>query len=336
MLRYALVLSVISIISCNSSNPPEIKEQRTVSQISKELLDNPSDTILLIERRDLYILDENSSQALLDQIELFKLDSLSLNRRFDLANMYFNQADSEPSYYQKSYLLLEGKVFDALPEALLLRAKLNYLFQNYSESLNDINTYLPTNEFDSEAYFYRGLIYKEQGDLEMAQSLFQTAVEQNPNYIESYEQLAFIYSFNGDSLAEFYFDNALYIDSSIISSWYNRGMYHQSLGDFDKAKQNYKGILRRDSVNADANFNLGYIGLLENDFESSIFHFTVVINSNANKPSAYFSRGLSYKLNGNYEMAKQDFMTTLELDSSFGVAKTELSNLDLQKKGFIK
>lgn len=327
MLRYALVLSIILIISCNSSNSPEVKEQRTISQISKELLDNPSDTVLLIKRRNLYILDENWSQALLDQIELFKLDSLSLNRRFDLANMYFNQADRESSYYQKSYLLLEGKDFDALPEALLLRAKLNYLFQNYSESLNDINTYLPTNKFDSEAYFYRGLIYKEQGDLEMAQSQFQTAVEQNPNYIESYEQLAFIYSFNGDSLAEFYFDNALYIDSSIISSWYNRGMYHQSLGDFDKAKQNYQGILRRDSVNIDANYNLGYIGLLESDYESSISYFTVVINSNMNNPSAYFSRGLSYKLIGNFENAKQDFTTTLELDSSFEEARTELANI---------
>lgn len=325
MLRYALVLSVILIISCNSS--PEIKEQRTISQISKELLDNPSDTVLLIERRNLYILDENWSQALLDQIELFKLDSLNLNRSFELANMYFNQADSKPSYYQKSYLLLEGKDFDALPEALLLRSKLNYLFQNYSESLNDINTYLPSNKFDSEAYFYRGLIYKEQGDLEMAQSQFQTAVEQNPNYIESYEQLAFIYSFNGDSLAEFYFDNALYIDSSIISSWYNRGMYHQSLGDFKKAKQNYQGILRRDSVNIDANYNLGYIGLLESDYESSISYFTVVINSNMNNPSAYFSRGLSYKLNGNFEKAKQDFMTTLELDGSFEEARTELANI---------
>jgi Tfp pilus assembly protein PilF len=241
--------------------------------------------------------------------------------------MYFNQADSESSYYQKSYLLLEGKDFEALPEVLLLRAKLNYLFQNYSESLNDINTYLPSNKFDSEAYFYRGLIYKEQGDLEMAQSQFQTAVEQNPNYIESYEQLAFIYSFNGDSLAEFYFDNALYIDSSIISSWYNRGMYHQSLGNFEKAKQNYKGILRRDSINVDANYNLGYIGLLVNDFESSISYFTIVINSNLNNPSAYFSRGLSYKLNGDFEKAKQDFTTTLELDSSFDEARIELANI---------
>jgi hypothetical protein len=46
MLRYALVLSIILIISCNSSNSPEVKEQRTISQISKELLDNPSDTVL--------------------------------------------------------------------------------------------------------------------------------------------------------------------------------------------------------------------------------------------------------------------------------------------------
>jgi hypothetical protein len=108
MLRYALVLSVILIISCNSSNSPEIKDQRTISQISKELLDNPSDTVLLIERRNLYILDENWSQALLDQIELFKLDSLSLNRRFDLANMYFNQADSESFILSKKLFVIRG------------------------------------------------------------------------------------------------------------------------------------------------------------------------------------------------------------------------------------
>jgi Flp pilus assembly protein TadD len=46
-----------------------------------------------------------------------------------------------------------------------------------------------------------------------------------------------------------------------------------------------------------------------------------------NNPSAYFSRGLSYKLNGNFEKAKQDFMTTLELDSSFEEARTELANI---------
>lgn len=325
MLRYSLVLSVVLIISCNNS--PETHQERTISQISKELVENPSDTVLLIERRDLYIQNENWSQALLDQIELFKLDSFDISRRYDLARMYFNQAESQPSFYFKSFSLLDGKDFQTFPSALLLRSKLNYLLQNYTESLSDINDYLPSNQFDSEAYFYRGLIYKELGDLEKAKSQFQTAVEQNPNYIESYEQLAFIYAFNEDSLAEFYFDNALYIDSSIISSWYNRGMYHQSLGNFEKAKHNYHAILRRDSNNIDANYNLGYIGLLEGDFEYSISYFTTVINTSIDNPSAYFSRGLSYKLNGNDDYARQDFMTTLALDSDFEEARTELNKL---------
>jgi len=326
MLRYALLLVVVCIISCNTSSSSK-KEERTISQISKELVENPSDTTLLIERRDLYLQNQNWSQALLDQIDLFKLDSLNLNRRFDLANLYFKQAESESSYYLKSFTLLDGKNLDALPSALFLRSKLHYIFQNYSESLEDLNTYLPSNQFDSEAYFYRGLIYKELGDLEMAKSQFQTAVEQNPDDIESYEQLAFIYAYNGDTLAEFYFDNALYIDSSIISSWYNRGMYHQSLGDFEKAKFNYLGILRRDSTNPDANYNLGYIGLLEGDFLSSIAYFTSVISSAKDNPSAYFSRGIAYKFNGELQKAKQDFLKTIELDSSFEEARTELSNL---------
>ena len=67
--------------------------------------------------------------------------------------------------------------------------------------------------------------------------------------------------------------------------------------------------------------------MLESDYESSISYFTVVINSNMNNPSAYFSRGLSYKLIGNFENAKQDFTTTLELDSSFEEARTELANI---------
>lgn len=325
MLRYALVIGLIFFISCKNST--EVKQERTVSQLSKALVENPFDTLLLMERRDLYIKNENFSQALLDQIELFNLDSLNLSRRFDLAAMYFNQAVDESSYYLKSFLLLDGQDFETFPKALLLRSKLNYIFQNYTESLNDINRYLPLNKFDAEAYFYRGLIYKELGDLEMAKSQFQTAVEQNPEYIESYEQLAFIYAFNGDTLAEFYFNNALYIDSSIISSWYNRGMYHQSLGNYEKAKQSYQGILRRDSLNIDANYNLGYLGLLEGDYESSISFFSVVIRANLNNPSAYFSRGLSYKLKGDFEKARQDFEYTLNLDSGFEEARLELKRL---------
>ena len=210
---------------------------------------------------------------------------------------------------------------------LLLRAKLYYVLQNYSQSLKDINTYLPSYPFDAEAYFFKGLNYKDMGELEMAQSQFQTAVEQDPNYVESYEQLAFIYSFKGDSLAKYYFKNALIADSSILSSWYNFGMYCQNLGDFYNAKQSYYGMLRRDSLNKDANYNLGYISLVEGNYESAIQYFSFVISQNRAHASAFFSRGLAYKFAGNNDFAIKDFEIALELNPELKEAKDELKSL---------
>lgn len=210
---------------------------------------------------------------------------------------------------------------------LLLRAKLYYVLQNYSQSLNDINTYLPTYPFDAEAYFFKGLNYKDMGDLEMAQSQFQTAVEQDPNYVESYEQLAFIYSFKGDSLAKYYFKNALIADSSLLSSWYNLGMYCQNRGDFYNAKQSYYGMLRRDSLNKDANYNLGYISLVDGNYESAIQYFSLVISQNRAYASAFFSRGLAYKFAGNNDLARKDFEMAVELSPKFKEAKDELQSL---------
>ena len=192
--------------------------------------------------------------------------------------------------------------------------------------MKDINTYLPLYPFDAKAYFFKGLNYKDMGDLEMAQSQFQTAVELYPHYVESYEQLAFIYSFKEDSLAKYYFENALIADSSLLSSWYNLGMYYQNQGDFYNAKQSYYGMLRRDSLNKDANYNLGYIFLVEGNYESAIQYFSLVISHNRVYASAFFSRGLAYKYAGNNDFARKDFEMALELNPEFKEAKDELKS----------
>jgi tetratricopeptide (TPR) repeat protein len=89
----------------------------------------------------------------------------------------------------------------------------------------------------------------------------------------------------------------------------------------------YSSILRLDTNHIDAHFNLGYIFLMTKDYESAIDHFSFVINQSRNHTSAFFSRGLSYKLIGNTDKAKADFLTTLELDSTFIEATNELKNM---------
>ena len=325
MFRLLIFSSIIFLFSCSERNISS-NEPSSISDLSKALLEQPNDTALLIERRNRFIESGELEKAIIDQQQLFAIDTSNLNYRYDLADLYFELYPSNPIYISKSLALISDN-YTIFPPMLLLRAKLYYVLQNYSQSLKDINTYLPSYPFDAEAYFFKGLNYKDMGDLEMAQSQFQTAVEQDPNYVESYEQLAFIYSFKGDSLAKYYFKNALIADSSLLSSWYNLGMYCQNRGDFYNAKQSYYGMLRRDSLNKDANYNLGYISLVDGNYESAIQYFSLVISQNRAYASAFFSRGLAYKFAGNNDLARKDFEMAVELSPKFKEAKDELQSL---------
>lgn len=325
MFRLLIFSSIIFLFSCSERNISS-NEPSSISDLSKALLEQPNDTALLIERRNRFIESGELEKAIIDQQQLFAIDTSNLNYRYNLADLYFELYPSNPIYISKSLALISDN-YTIFPPMLLLRAKLYYVLQNYSQSLKDINTYLPSYPFDADAYFFKGLNYKDMGDLEMAQSQFQTAVEQDPNYVESYEQLAFIYSLKGDSLAKYYFKNALLADSSLLSSWYNLGMYCQNQGDFYNAKQSYYGMLRRDSLNKDANYNLGYISLVEGNYESAIQFFSFVISQNKAYASAFFSRGLAYKFAGNNDFARKDFEMALELSPEFIEAKDELQSL---------
>lgn len=325
MFRLLIFSSIIFLFSCSERNISS-NEPSSIADLSKALLEHPNDTALLIERRNRFIESGELEKAIIDQQQLFVIDTSNINYRYDLADLYFELYPSNPIYISKSLALISDD-YTIFPPMLLLRAKLYYVLQNYSQSLKDINTYLPSYPFDADAYFFKGLNYKDMGDLEMAQSQFQTAVEQDPNYVESYEQLAFIYSLKGDSLAKYYFKNALLADSSLLSSWYNLGMYCQNQGDFYNAKQSYYGMLRRDSLNKDANYNLGYISLVEGNYESAIQFFSFVISQNKAYASAFFSRGLAYKFAGNNDFARKDFEMALELSPEFIEAKDELQSL---------
>ena len=325
MFRLLIFSSIIFLFSCSERNISS-NEPSSISDLSKALLEQPNDTALLIERRNRFIKSGELEKAIIDQQQLFAIDTSNLNYRYNLADLYFELYPSNPIYISKSLALISDN-YTIFPPMLLLRAKLYYVLQNYSQSLKDINTYLPSYPFDAEAYFFKGLNYKDMGDLEMAQSQFQTAVEQDPNYVEPYEQLAFIYSFKGDSLAKYYFKNALIADSSLLSSWYNLGMYCQNQGDFYNAKQSYYGMLRRDSLNKDANYNLGYISLVDGNYESAIQYFSLVISQNRAYASAFFSRGLAFKFAGNNDLARKDFEMAVELSPKFKEAKDELQSL---------
>ena len=231
MKYFALFISFF-LLACGTEQVQ--KEQKSdIAQLSEQLLQNPNDVALLQKRKQLFLDRGNLEAAMMDQELIVSLDSSNHELLFELAEMQYQIAkNGRPNYYKASLknLTKDLEAQEAHIPSLLLRGELHYLYRKHEESLKDLNNVLKVDPYEAKAYYFKGLNFKELGDFEKAVSQFQTTVEQDPFHVDAYEQLAFIYAYLGNPLAELYFDNALAVDSSNVQIWYNKGMYLQEVG----------------------------------------------------------------------------------------------------------
>ena len=97
MLKVFSTLIVLFFFSQCSFKDDSSSKKLTIEEVSKELLKTPNDSLLLNIRRDLFLETRNWSGAILDQEQLFYLDTLNQERRYDLAKLYLDFSDSNSS-----------------------------------------------------------------------------------------------------------------------------------------------------------------------------------------------------------------------------------------------
>lgn len=328
-MRYLGIFLSFFLLACGTEQVQ--KEQKSdIAQLSEQLLQNPHDVAMLQKRKKLFLERGNLEAAMMDQELIVFLDSSNHELLFELAEMQYEIAvNGRPNYYKASLknLTKDLELQESHTASLLLRGELHFLYRNHEESLKDLNNVLKVDPYEAKAYYFKGLNFKELGDFEKAVSQFQTTVEQDPYHVDSYEQLAFVYAYLGNPLAELYFDNALSVDSSNVQMWYNKGMYLQGLERYADAEKCYEAMLRRDKFNQFANYNLGYLNWLNQEYEMAANYFSDAIYTNSEYGDAYFARGLCFKELGNIPQARVDFQSALRLDEANTEAKKELNNL---------
>lgn len=323
------VVLILFLVAC-TGREVSVESKSTIAQLSQQLLEQPTDTHLLQLRKQLFLDKGNISAALMDQRKIVAIDSVNCNLLFEKARMEYALAtQGDPNFYRDALASLSKGLEDQeshLP-TVLLRGELRYLYKEHEASLKDLNTVLRINPYQVSAYFYKGLNFKELGDTARAIAQFQTVIEQEPGHQDAYEHLALLHANQANSLANYYFDNALAIDSSVLHLWYNKGMYLQAKGDVAGARECYGAILRRNAYHPLAHYNMGYLYYLEKKYAEAADHFAEVIYTDPNYATAFFSRGLCFKAMGNIAQAKFDFENALRLDSEMLEAKVEIEKI---------
>ena len=212
----------------------------------------------------------------------------------------------------------------------LRRAEMHIHLNQYEDALNMINSALRLDDQIPDAYWMKGVIYRETGDIENALSSFQTSIEVNPSFFDGYIALGIAYSATSNPLAVDYFNSAMELRPKSVEAKYNCAMYYQELMledpaarkiVLDKSLALYQDILEIDSMNASAAFNQGFIFLeYLQDYKNADFWFGQAIEKLPYYYQAFFNRGLARESMDMTASALQDYNSALELKPDFPAA----------------
>jgi tetratricopeptide (TPR) repeat protein len=290
-----------------------------------KIKEDPNNAALLHERARVFIDRKMLKEALADMTMVMQLDSTKSEYFVTMADLsYFqNRTNDARTFLQRAVQMDPGNT-----DAALRLAEFNFIFRRYEESLDVLNAILKKDDTNTQAWLMRGYIFKENGDTNQAISDFQSALEANPDFYDANMQLGMIYQLRNNPVCVAYFTNAITARPNSEEAYYGRGLFYQEKGQFNQAIQDYGTILKINSKNKSAHFNLGYIHLVYlKVYPEAVKHFTRAIECDATYAEAYFNRAMAYERLGNIVAAKTDFQAALTHRPGYRMAEEGLQRV---------
>ncbi len=329
---FLLLFILLYISACKQQTNQVVAEAATmpneIMAITKKIDKNQNDAPLLYQRAQLYRMFDNDSLALRDLEKAVKIDTTKSAYFSAIGDILFDNKDISGSvkWFQRAISI------DPNDETAHLKIANIFLFsKEHQKAFAEINKVLQMNVYNADAYFLKGLCYKDMGETARAISSFQTAVQTEPRYFDGFMQLGLLYTKKKDPLALQYFDNAIKVDSTNMEAHYAKAMFYQSQEEFEKAKAVFKRALSINRNYAEAHYNMGWMLLQQDSTEKARREFERVIILSPDNAKAYYNRGLCYEILGNFQNAKDDYEQARIFDAEFDLPQKALERLNSKK-----
>ncbi len=329
---FFLLLGLFLIFQCCNQSIDSNTESDTdtvvnnIDQLNKLIENNPDNESYIHQRAKFYLEQKNLQKALQDIRKVLLIDSTKSEYYITLGDIYFSMG--EVNACSKAL----DKSIDLDPnyvEGYLKHAELSYILKNYDRSISYANKALKIEPFSDNAYYIRGMTYKELEKKNMAMDDFQSAVEINAENYQAYLQLGLMMSEINNPLAVDYFNNAINIKPNSIEARYGLAMFQQSNNNAEEAEKLYLQIIDIDSFFVDAYYNLGYLNLVFSDhYNTAIDYFSKAISLQPEYPEAYYNLGYSYELSGQFEQARKYYKIATSQRENYQKAIEALNRLD--------
>lgn len=333
ILVWALFISSLLMFSCHPATEKKTGTEKNPSALPVELESlnkkihsdslNPENYYL---RSRYYLGQKDINKALADINKAIQMDEKKSDYFVALSEIYLSMGRM-PNCLEA---LKKAEELDPVNKnALLKLAEAYFVLSDYENVFKYTNKVLDQDKINPKAYFIRGFAYAELGDTSLAIRNFQQAADQDQHYYEAYLELGVIYSSRKNPLAADYLQTATRIDPGRGEAYYLLGLAYQEQDNIPKAIETYEKLLTIIPDFKEAIYNLGYINLVYlNDFEEAIKYFTRAIALDPKYTDAYFNRGYSYELKGDFINARKDYQKALEITPNYERSIQGLNRLD--------
>ncbi len=307
----------------SADTDPVFKKAELIG-ITEKIEKDSKNAALYFERGNMLHDMEKDTLAIKDLKKACELDSSKAEYFSAVGNILFEHKDISGSVQWIK------KAIDLNPEDGRARMKIAKLFlyiKQYDNAFAQLNIVLRHNVYDPEAYFLKGMIYKDMKDTGKAISSFLTAVQVRPEYKPAIIQLGQMYAMKLDPIALKYYDNAFRLDTGDVFPLFAEGVYYQDKKDYENAKAIYKDCIIRDHQYINAYINSGWIFLQQDSVEKALHQYDLVTKIDPANAEGYYNRGLCHEMLHEKQEAINDYKQALVFSADYKDARDGLKRM---------
>ncbi len=211
--------------------------------------------------------------------------------------------------------------------SLLKLLELQILLRQYIPAISTSQRLLVIDPQDSETFFLRGIIFKEQGMDSLAIVNFQRTVDLNSDMTEAFIMLGDLHEKQSSPLAAGYYENAVKSDPENISALFTQAFYLQNHDKKSEAIDIYARMMQIDPSFVPAYVNSAILLMEKDSVALAQDQLMTALELDTTFLLTHYYLGECALALGDKEMARKRFEKALELDPEYSDAKKALKKL---------
>ena len=287
---------------------------------------NPDDISLLVKRGEKLFEAYEYDLALVDAAKAFRLDTNDLSARLLYAEVINSRATRTPQEVTTAQRMY-GEYLKKKPDSkrALVGYASTYSYQfDFNNSFKYINMALKLDKHYRDGYVLKGSNYMQIGNVDLAKSSYETAVQQDPEFYLAYFKLGQIYQAENDPKCIEYFTSAYKLKPEYLEFKYQMAYSMQIHDRVDEAKELYREMAKDTSefYVVRGLFHQGYIHhFMEDNIDSARYYYESALKTEPRHVQSWHNLGICYDQEGNKTQALKSFSKALKYDPNFELSR---------------